>query len=56
VTTDTSLKYQQNLATRSIAIVVLSTKSWPSIKLAAEAVGSAIVASEPGSYTEVSVP
>jgi hypothetical protein len=56
VTTDASLKYQQNLAARSIAIVVLSTTSWPRIKLAAEAIGSAIVASERGSYSEVSVP
>jgi len=29
VTTDTNLKYQQNLAARRIAIVVLSTTSWP---------------------------
>ena len=29
VTTDTHLKYQQNLVARRIAIVVLSTTSWP---------------------------
>ena len=32
VTTDTQLKYQQNLAQRRIAIVVLTTTSWPRIK------------------------
>ena len=56
VTTDTNLKYQQNLASRSIAIVVLSTTSWPRIKAAAEIVVSAINAATPGTYVEVAVP
>jgi hypothetical protein len=56
LTTDTSLKYQQNLATRTIAIVVLSTTSWPRIKLAVESVATAVNAAKPGTYCEVSVP
>jgi len=32
VTTDTNLKYQQNLSSRRIAIIVLSTTSWPRIR------------------------
>jgi hypothetical protein len=32
VTTDTNLKYQQNLFGRRIGIVVLDTTSWPRIK------------------------
>jgi len=32
VTTDMNLQYQQNLKDRRIAIVVLSTTSWPRIK------------------------
>ena len=32
VTTDKNLKYQQNLAGRSLAIIVLLTTSWPRIK------------------------
>ena len=56
VTTDTNLKYQQNLATRTIAIVVLGTTSWPRIKAAAEVVATAINASARGSYAEVAVP
>jgi hypothetical protein len=32
VTTDKNLRYQQNLAGRSIAIVVLWTTSWPKIQ------------------------
>jgi hypothetical protein len=33
VTTDKNLRYQQNLASRSIAILVLGTTSWPRIRL-----------------------
>jgi predicted nuclease of predicted toxin-antitoxin system len=32
ITTDTNLRYQQNLIQRKIAIVVLNTTSWPRIK------------------------
>jgi len=32
VTTDSNLKYQQNLKSRRIAVVVLSTPSWPRIQ------------------------
>ncbi|MCX7151733.1 MAG: hypothetical protein NT115_04195 [Proteobacteria bacterium] len=56
VTTDTSLKYQQNLASRRIAILVLSTTSWPRIKAAAETVAMAVDAAAPGQFVEVAVP
>ena len=56
VTTDTNLKYQQNLASRSIAILVLGTTSWPRIKAAAEAVISAVDATTRGTYVEVAIP
>ena len=55
VTTDTQLKYQQNLASRRIAVVVLSTTSWPRIKAAVEVVIMAIDAAAPGTYAEVVV-
>jgi hypothetical protein len=55
VTTDKNLKYQQNLATRAIAIVVLSTTSWPRIKTALGAVVNAIESASAGSYHEVSI-
>lgn len=55
VTTDTNLKYQQNLALRSIALVVLSTTSWPRIRAAAETVVTAIDAATPGTYAEVAI-
>jgi len=56
VTTDSSLKYQQNLAGRRIAIVVLLSTSWPRIEKAAAAVASTIAGVTPGSYTEFGIP
>ena len=56
VTTDTQLKYQQDLSARTIAIVVLSTTSWPRIKAAAELVAAAIAAADQGTYAEVGIP
>ena len=56
VTTDLNLKYQQNLDKRTIAIVVLSTPSWPRIKEVAASVVSAVEAAQPGSYVEVKIP
>lgn len=32
ISTDLNLKYQQNLKTRRIALVVVSTPSWPRIR------------------------
>lgn len=40
VTTDQSLKYQQNLGGRQIAIVVLSTTSWIRIRRSAAVVAA----------------
>jgi hypothetical protein len=56
VTTDGQLKYQQNLASRAIAVVVLSTTSWPRIQTSAPAIVGAVNTATPGSYAEVLVP
>jgi len=56
VTTDSNLKYQQNLVSRRIAIVVLSTPSWPRIQRAIPAVVGAIEAASQGSYIEAQIP
>ena len=56
VTTDKNLRYQQNLGLRRIAIVVLSTTSWPRIQRATARVAPVIDMAVAGSYTEVSVP
>jgi glutamate racemase len=56
VRTDRQLKYQQNLASRTIAIVVLGTTSWPRIQAAGAAVAAAIQGAASGTYTEVPIP
>jgi len=56
VTTDSNLRYQQNLANRRIAIVVLSTPSWPRLQRASASVLRAIDLAKPGSYAEVAIP
>jgi hypothetical protein len=55
VTTDTNLAYQQNLSNRKIAIVVLSTASWPRIQKSVAAIVSVIDAARPNSYQIVSI-
>lgn len=55
LTTDKNLKYQQNLAQRMIAIVVLSTTSWPRIQKVLPKIVGAVQAAVPGSYVEVFV-
>jgi hypothetical protein len=55
-TTD-NLKYQHNLGARRIAIVVLSTMSWPRIRLGHRTGGAGHRwRAAPGSYTEVNIP
>ncbi|GAB3656613.1 hypothetical protein [Ramlibacter alkalitolerans] len=55
LTTDKNLKFQQNLAGRRLAVVVLSTTSWPRIRTATEKVLEAVECARPGSFTEVDV-
>lgn len=53
VTTDQNLRYQQNLAARSLAIVLLSTTSWPKIQKHTDRVVAAIDTIARGGYVEV---
>ena len=56
VTTDNNIRYQQNLASRKIALVVLQHSQWPMVKLVAAHIVAAVNATQPGSYLEVPVP
>jgi len=56
VTTDANLRYQQNLTSRKLAIVVLTTTSWLRIQRVAEAVVTAVDGARVGSYIEVEIP
>jgi hypothetical protein len=53
LTTDKNMPYQQNLAGRRIAVVVLGLQQWPSLRPNVGRVVEAIKAAIPGSYTEV---
>jgi len=55
VTTDTNLQYQQNLTQRKIAIVVLSTTSWPRIQKNINAIVTAIEFAAPNSFQNVAI-
>ena len=57
LTTDRRIRYQQNLAARKIALVVLtgSTK-WSRVRLHVEQIAAAVNTATPGSYTEIDIP
>ena len=56
LTTDQNLRYQQNLAGRNLAIVVLMTTSWPRISSDVARVVETVNRIQFGEYIEVSVP
>lgn len=56
VTTDQNLVYQQNLKTRRIAVIVLSTTKWPRIETSVALVVGAVSRACAGSYEEVDIP
>lgn len=53
VTTDQSLRYQQSIVGRRLAILVLPTTSWPKLQVHTQEVASAIDALEPGDFVEL---
>lgn len=56
VTADRNLRYQQNLAGRKIAIVVLGTNHWDIIRADAPRIIFALANSSPGSFVEIGYP
>lgn len=50
ITTDQQLRYQQNLAGRKLAILVLLTTSWPRIKRSLTEIQEAVDRITPGEY------
>lgn len=55
ITTDRNLKHQQNLSERKIAVLVITTTSWPRIRKAVDEIIRAIDVVEVGSYVEIAV-
>ena len=56
ITTDQSLKYQQQVTGRKLAILVLMTTSWPVIRADVGEVVAAVEQIQPGEYKELSFP
>ena len=53
MTTDQNLRYQQSLSGRKIAVLVLSTTSWPRLRDRVQSVVSALASLKPGDYLEL---
>ena len=56
VTSDKNLRYQQNLQGRTIALLVLSTNYWPTLRQQHNLVISALALIRPGQYFELTIP
>jgi predicted nuclease of predicted toxin-antitoxin system len=56
ITTDQNLRYQQNLSSRKIAIVVLMTTNWPRIRKHVATVIQIIDELKPSNYVEIPIP
>jgi hypothetical protein len=56
LTTDKRIRYQQNLTSRKIAIVVLGNSRWRIVRLYLDRIALAVDEATPGSYAEVEIP
>jgi hypothetical protein len=55
VTPDQNIRYQQNLAHRQIAIVVLTQAQWPYVRRYLSEIAEAVNAAACGSYVEIEI-
>ena len=55
ITTDQHLRYQQHLANRQLAIIVLLSTSWPRIQLRIETIQAAVESIVAGGYQEIAL-
>ena len=53
LTADKNMRHQQNLEGRRIALVILSTPQWPTVRFHLEKIAAAVNAATAGSYIEV---
>jgi len=56
LTTDQNLPYQQDLTNRKLAVLAMSTTSWPRIQRHVHLVVAAVNAIKPGEYIELHIP
>ncbi|HEX4785936.1 MAG TPA: hypothetical protein VH350_16460 [Candidatus Sulfotelmatobacter sp.] len=56
VTSDQNIRYQQNLASRRLALVVLGSNIWPIVRNHAAAIAAAVEKAKPSSYAFIEMP
>ena len=56
ITSDQKLRYQQNLAGRRLAIIVLLKNNWPRVRTRTEEIRAAVEETQPGEVREVPIP
>ena len=56
LTADKNMSYQQNLAGRKIALVVLGNSPWRLVRRHLDEIAAAVNAATPGSYAGVEIP
>lgn len=56
ITTDQNLQYQQNLESRRIAVLVLTSTSWPRIRAAVDLVVDGVNAVPPFGFAVLEIP
>jgi hypothetical protein len=56
LTTDKGIRYQQNLTSRQITIVVLGNSTWRVVRRYLDQIASVVAGAKPGSYSEVDIP
>ena len=55
ITADQSLRYQQNIRHRQIAVIVILSNRWPDVRLKIEEIRSALEDLDPGELREVPI-
>src|SRR5712692_9278195 len=55
MTTDQNLRYQQRLADRQLAIILLLSTSWPRIQLRIDTIQAAVASIGAGGYQEIPI-
>ena len=56
ITADQSIRYQQNLGRRQLAVVVLLSNRWLDVQLKIDDIRAAVAESQPGEVREVHIP
>ena len=56
ITADQSIRHQQNLGRRRLAVVVLLSNRWPDVRSRVEDIRAAVAESQPGEVREVPIP